>query len=82
MNKPLAMIRRESLAVMSRMDSHDKANIRNRIFKNHEISKAKASHFSRLATRQVDKATFQLARADSIVRHIKEDEQAVEERMK
>ena len=44
-----AVIRRESIIGMDRMSLAQKANLRQRIFKNHEISRAKANVASKLA---------------------------------
>lgn len=67
MQKPKADIRRQSILNIPMMNASQKDNIKNRIFTNHSISKAKLNVVSRTAGRKEEKAKYSLARANSII---------------
>ena len=82
MEKPVAKIRRESILNIPLMNASQKDNIKNRIFNNHNISKAKLNVVSRTAGRKEEKARYSLARANSIIKHYHDDVESIDNRFR
>ena len=75
-------IRRESIQNIPFMTREQKENIKTRIYKNDDISGAKARQMSRAAKRATERANSQLKRANSMVRHYQEDIESIDNRFR